>query len=211
MKQTISKAPVSYEHALDFMANEVQSMIKKKNTEKIHLWYLEHPPLYTAGSRAKDEDLLLKNALPVFKTGRGGQYTYHGPGQLVVYCMADLKALGLDIRQYVLTLEQWVLSVLETFDIIGFLDSKRIGVWVKNPVNKTEEKIAAIGLRVSKGITSHGLAFNRSPNLNYYDGIVPCGLPDFGVTSLEKLGKKTSFEELICVFQATLPKDFLIN
>ncbi|MBW8309597.1 MAG: lipoyl(octanoyl) transferase LipB [Candidatus Paracaedibacteraceae bacterium] len=182
---------VSYPEALSFMENRIQH-IRQGGVECI--WLLEHPPLYTAGTSAKATDLVEADRLPVFESGRGGQFTYHGPGQRVVYVMLDLNRRVPDIRQYVAMLENWVIKTLAEFDIKGFQRPGRVGIWVNTP--RGEEKIAAIGVRVSKWITYHGLAINVNPDLEHFSGIVPCGLPQFGVTSLHKLGKLIPMAEL---------------
>lgn len=191
-----SDSLVPYPDALAFMENRIQE-IRQGAPECI--WFLEHPPLYTAGTSAKPEDLVDHTRFPVFETGRGGQFTYHGPGQRVVYAMLDLNQRIPDIRQYVAILEQWIIKTLKEFDIDGFQREGRVGIWVNTP--RGEEKIAAIGVRVSKWITYHGLAINVNPNLDHFSGIIPCGLPQFGVTSLYKLDKQISLDELDTVLQ----------
>ena len=157
------------------------------------LWFLEHPPLYTAGTSAKQSDLLQPNRFPVYDVGRGGEYTYHGPGQRVVYVLIDLNKRGRDLRAYVKQLEQWIIDTLAVDGIHGAIRPGRVGVWVNHSQDAVgapvEEKIAAIGIRVRKWITFHGIAINVSPNLEHFSGIVPCGLSSFGVTSLSALGK----------------------
>ncbi|AIK97075.1 lipoyl(octanoyl) transferase LipB [Candidatus Odyssella acanthamoebae] len=182
---------VSYPEAISFMENRIQH-IHQGGSECI--WLLEHPPLYTAGTSAKALDLVDSDRFPVFETGRGGQFTYHGPGQRVVYVMLDLNRRVPDLRQYVAMLENWVIKTLAEFGIQGFQRQGRVGIWVNTPTG--EEKIAAIGVRVSKWITYHGLAINVNPDLEHFSGIVPCGLPHFGVTSFHKLGKPITMIEL---------------
>jgi lipoyl(octanoyl) transferase len=154
------------------------------------IWLVEHPPLYTAGTSAKAEHLLAPQALPVFETGRGGQYTYHGPGQRVVYVMLDLASRGGDVRALIYQLERWIIATLDTFNVAGETRPGRVGIWVKRPyaADSHDEKIAAIGLRVTRGVTFHGLSLNVEPDLSHYRGIVPCGLAEHGVTSLTDLG-----------------------
>lgn len=154
------------------------------------IWLLEHPPLYTSGTSAKPADLIDPNRLPVFETGRGGQFTYHGPGQRVVYLMLDLKTRGGDVRALVRDLETWVIQSLAAFNIKGEAREGRVGIWVKRPDKGEgrEDKIAAIGLRVSRWVTTHGISLNVEPDLAHYDGIVPCGITEHGVTSLTDLG-----------------------
>lgn len=159
------------------------------------LWFLEHPPLYTAGTSAKPQDLLRPEAFPVFESRRGGEYTYHGPGQRVVYAMLDLNRRGRDVRAYVWKLEEWVIQTLNHFNIHGERRPGRVGVWVVRPGkpprpdgNPAEDKIAAIGVRIRRWVSFHGLSLNVEPDLNHYDGIVPCGVARHGVTSLVDLG-----------------------
>lgn len=153
------------------------------------VWLIEHPPLYTAGTSAKAGDLLDSDRFPVHQTGRGGQYTYHGPGQRVAYVMVDLHRRGRDLRGYVSNLEQWVIATLARFDIAGERRRGRVGIWVDRG-NGREDKIAAIGVRVRHWVTYHGVAINVSPDLCHFEGIVPCGIADanLGVTSLADLG-----------------------
>ncbi|HEY9012510.1 MAG TPA: lipoyl(octanoyl) transferase LipB, partial [Devosia sp.] len=176
------------------------------------VWLLEHPALYTAGTSAKPEDLLLPDALPVYRAGRGGQLTYHGPGQRIGYVMLDLRARGGDLRRYVHDLEEWIVRTLARFDVKGERREGRIGIWVALGDGR-EDKIAALGVRVRHGVTFHGIAINRDPNLAYFEGIVPCGIhatPEqpFGVTSLAKLGKSISQAELDAALQATFGEVF---
>ena len=153
------------------------------------VWLLEHPPLYTAGTSADPKDLLDKR-FPVFETGRGGQYTYHGPGQRVAYAMLDLRQRGQDVRRYVATLEEWIIRTLWAFHVRGERREDRVGVWVRRPDRgeSVEDKIAAIGIRVRKWVTLHGIAINVEPELTHFAGIVPCGISAHGVTSLADLG-----------------------
>jgi lipoyl(octanoyl) transferase len=153
------------------------------------VWLVEHPPLYTAGTSAKAGDLLDAERFPVHQTGRGGQYTYHGPGQRVAYVMVDLNRHGRDLRGYVRNLEQWVIATLARFDIAGERRDGRVGIWVERGGGR-EDKIAAIGVRVRHWVTYHGIAINVSPDLSHFEGIVPCGIADqnLGVTSLADLG-----------------------
>lgn len=160
------------------------------------IWFTEHESVYSKGSSAKDEDLLAP-LFPVYETGRGGQLAYHGPGQLMVYVMVRLT--GLDLRAYVKALQDAVIYVLNHFDVESFIVPERVGVWVKN--NSQEKKIAAIGVRVTRGMTYHGLSFNISPDLSHYKGIVPCGIKDYGVTSLSDLGIQSSRSEVELLFQ----------
>ncbi len=160
-----------------------------------HLWLLEHPPLYTAGTSAKPSDLL-DARFPVFETGRGGEHTYHGPGQRVGYVMLDLKKRqqAPDIKKYVCNLEEWVIRSLAHFDVIGERRTGRVGIWVRH--DNTESKIAAIGVRIRHWVTYHGVAVNLNPDLTHFGGIVPCGISEFGVTSLHALGKNVTMADL---------------
>lgn len=188
-----SDIPVPYPDALEFMDKRVAGI--HTGRAKDCIWCLEHPPLYTAGTSAKETDLL-NPEFPVFKTGRGGQYTYHGPGQRVVYVMMDLKKRQKtpDVKCYVHALEEWIIRTLADFDITGERRSGRIGIWVETP--EGEKKIAAIGVRIKHWITLHGIAINVNPDLSHFGGIVPCGLSEFGVTSLHDLGKTVSMADL---------------
>jgi lipoyl(octanoyl) transferase len=166
-------------------------------------WLLEHPPLYTAGTSARPEDLVAPTRLPVYRTGRGGQYTYHGPGQRVAYVMLDVKRRFGDVRAYVTALEGWVIDTLALLDVRGERWPGRVGVWVRQGSEsggatgpETCAKIAAIGVRLSRWVSSHGIALNVAPDLGHYAGIVPCGIRDAGVTSLAALGRNVSPDEL---------------
>lgn len=156
------------------------------------VWLLEHPPLYTAGVSAKADDLLAPDRFPVFQTGRGGQFTYHGPGQRVAYVMLDLRKRGRDVTKFVADLERWIIGALDDFNVKGEVREGRVGVWVerKGPGWTREDKIAAIGVRLRKWVSFHGIAFNVEPELEHFSGITPCGIsgPQFGVTSLVDLG-----------------------
>lgn len=161
------------------------------------IWLLEHPPLYTAGTSAKEGDLLAPSQFPVYQTGRGGQYTYHGPGQRIGYVMLDLKARGPDVRKFVWNLEEWVIRALASFNVTGERREGRVGIWVDRGAGR-EDKIAAIGVRVRKWVTFHGISINVEPDLSHFGGIVPCGIgdPQFGVTSLVDLGLPVTMEDL---------------
>lgn len=193
-----SSSPVPYPDALMHMTNRVNQIIGGDQEE---VWLLEHPPLYTAGTSAKKADLIDPKGIPVFDTGRGGQFTYHGPGQRIAYVMIDLNRRAPDLRRYVQALEQWIIDTLSEFGVKGERREGRVGIWAVSPPEgpnslPMEEKIAAIGVRVTKWVTFHGIAINVNPNLSHYKGIVPCGLPNFGVTSLEKMGLSVSMEQL---------------
>ncbi len=195
----ISDQAVDYLEAVQAMETRVAAI--RAGTAPEMIWCLEHPPLYTAGTSAKAGDLI--NAkFPVFDTGRGGQYTYHGPGQLVVYVMLDLKKRQKepDIRQYVYQLEQWIIDTVAEFGIKGERREGRVGIWVVKP-DGSEAKIAAIGVRVRHWVTYHGISININPDLLHYSGIVPCGINDAGVTSFKDLEVEVDFKSLIKVLQ----------
>lgn len=174
------------------------------------VWLLEHPPLYSAGTSAQSGDLLDANRFPVFESGRGGQFTYHGPGQRVVYLMLDLRARNRDVRCFVRNLENWVIGALAHFNIAGYTVPGRVGVWVKRPDKGilAEDKIAAIGVRVSKWVSYHGISLNVHPDLSHYAGIVPCGIADQGVTSFEDLGQLVSMPEVDIALRETFEDYF---
>jgi lipoyl(octanoyl) transferase len=181
---------VPYPEAVDVMEARVAAI--RAGTARELVWLLEHPPLYTAGTSAKPADLLEPGRFPVFATGRGGQYTYHGPGQRVGYVMLDLKRRGPDLRRYVHRLEEWLIRTLAHFGVVGERRAGRIGIWVARGGGR-EDKIAAIGVRVRQWVSYHGVALNRDPALEHFSGIVPCGIAGsadqpFGVTSLADLG-----------------------
>jgi lipoyl(octanoyl) transferase len=155
-------------------------------TAREAVWLVEHPPIYTAGTSAKFGDLVDANRFPVFETGRGGQYTYHGPGQRVTYVMLNLTKRGGDVRAFVAALENWLIATLAEFGVVGERREDRVGIWVRH--GEGESKIAAIGIRVRRGITFHGVSLNVNPDLSHFEGIVPCGVTDHGVTSLAALG-----------------------
>ncbi len=154
------------------------------------VWLLEHPPLYTAGTSSRPDELLRADRFPVFQTGRGGRLTYHGPGQRVAYVMLDVKRRGGDVRAFVASLEAWLIASLADLGVVGETRAERIGVWVRRPEKGAgiEEKIAALGLRLTRGVSLHGISLNVAPDLSHYDGIVPCGIAKHGVTSLADLG-----------------------
>lgn len=176
------------------------------------IWLLEHPPLYTAGTSANRKDLLDAERFPVFETGRGGEFTYHGPGQLVGYVMLDLKKQFApnppDIRIYIQLLETLIIQVLAELGVKGERREGRVGIWVTDDKNSTENKIAAIGVRVRKWVTYHGFSLNISPDLSHFNGIVPCGISEYGVTSLKHLGIKKTRDEIDAIFKASFKKVF---
>lgn len=191
----IEKEPVPYENAIEFMERRVEDISAGKAPEMI--WFLEHPPLISAGSSARQEDLLEASRFPVHKTGRGGQFSYHGPGQRIVYAMLDLGLRGKDIRKYVSLLEEWVIQALATFNINGERRPGRVGIWIDRGDGK-EDKIAAIGVRVRRWVAFHGISINVEPNLSHFEAIVPCGISEnnLGVTSLIDLGLPVSMHDL---------------
>jgi lipoyl(octanoyl) transferase len=180
----ISAGLVPYEVAVARMEREVAAIAKGEAPELV--WLLEHPALYTAGTSAKDSDLISPARFPVHHTGRGGQYTYHGPGQRVAYVMLDLKKRGQDVRAFVAGLEEWLIATLAAFNVKGERREDRVGVWVRGDLG--EDKIAAIGIRVRHWVSYHGISLNVDPDLSHFDGIVPCGVREHGVTSLVDLG-----------------------
>jgi lipoyl(octanoyl) transferase len=184
----ISDRLIDYPHAVGLMNARAQLIRDGRARELI--WLLEHPPLYTAGTSAKPQDLLDPDRFPVFQSGRGGQFTYHGPGQRVAYVMLDLKRRGNDVRAFVSALEQWMIDTLAAFNVKGETRPDRIGIWVRRPTlgKEREDKIAAIGLRVTRSVTTHGVSLNVEPELSHFSGIVPCGIREYGVTSLTDLG-----------------------
>jgi lipoyl(octanoyl) transferase len=171
------------------------------------IWLLEHPPLYTAGTSAKDKDLLAPVRFPVFKTGRGGEYTYHGPGQRVAYTMLNLKDRGSDVRAFVRNLEAWLIEALAEFGVTGEIRPGRVGVWVARGGGR-EDKIAAIGIRLSRWVSTHGISLNVAPDLSHYAGIVPCGIREHGVTSLADLGITASMADVDAALARAFEKRF---
>jgi lipoyl(octanoyl) transferase len=176
------------------------------------VWLLEHPSLYTAGVSAKADDLLDPDRFPVFRTGRGGQFTYHGPGQRVAYVMLDLRARGRDVTKFVNDLERWIIGALADFNVNGEIRDGRVGVWVerKGPGWAREDKIAAIGVRLRKWVSFHGIAFNVEPDLEHFSGITPCGIsaPQFGVTSLVDLGLPVTMSDADAALRASFEHVF---
>jgi lipoyl(octanoyl) transferase len=199
-----SAHPVPYAAAVAAMESRVAAIATGTASECV--WLIEHPPIYTAGTSAIPTDLLTPQRFPVFRTGRGGQYTYHGPGQRVAYTMLNLKARGGDVRHFVHSLERWLIETLATFGITGTVHSDRVGVWIdrSTPAGPRQDKIAALGIRVRHGVTFHGISLNVSPNLEHFSGIVPCGISEHGVTSLADLGFAASMDEC----DAALRKSF---
>ena len=182
----VSDAPVPYDEALAFMEERVAAI--RAGTERECIWLLEHPPLFTAGTSADPAELSNPQQFPVFEAGRGGRYTYHGPGQRVGYVMLDLDKRGKDIRCFVHALEGWMIATLAEFGVSAHRADGRIGIWVGEGAG--EAKIGALGVRVKRWVTLHGFALNVAPDLSHFTGIVPCGIAEFGVTSLAELGKQ---------------------
>ena len=208
MEWLTTSSPVPYHKALAFMEKRV-SEIKSGNADEV-VWLLEHPSLYTAGSSAKISDLLEPKRFPVYEAGRGGKYTYHGPGQRVVYTMINLKERGSDVRRYVNDLEEWIIRSLAKLAVNAERRDKRIGIWV-NREDGSEDKIAALGVRVRGGITFHGISINVTPNLSHFDGIIPCGINKHGVTSLADLGNRASMADLDQHLRTSFQEVFSIN
>ena len=190
----VSPQLVDYREAVAFMETRVAQIIA--GTAQECLWFLEHPPLYSAGTSAQTKDLLNPDRFPIYASQRGGGYTYHGPGQRVVYVMLDLRQRGRDVRHFVQQLENWIIKTLADFSIAAHISPTGIGVWVTRPDTGREEKIAAIGLRLRHWVSFHGIAINVAPALDHFDGIVPCGISHHNVTSLAALGKPTSMPDL---------------
>ena len=185
-------------------SSEVESIFRGDAPERV--WLVEHPALYTAGTSADDADLVEPNRFPVFRTGRGGQYTYHGPGQRVAYVMLDLKRRGQDVRAFVAGLEQWLIDTLAAFNVKGERREDRVGVWVTRA--DREDKIAAIGIRVRHWVSFHGISLNVDPDLNHFSGIVPCGVTEHGVTSLADLGLNVTMADADQALKAAFPPIF---
>ncbi|MFD1696884.1 lipoyl(octanoyl) transferase LipB [Roseibium aestuarii] len=204
----ISDTLVPYQDAVAEMDRCVAAIAAGEMRERV--WLLEHPPLYTAGTSARDEDLVDPDRFPVFATGRGGQHTYHGPGQRVAYVMLDLKRREQDVRAFVAALEAWVINTLWSYHVRGERREDRVGVWVRRPERgaTVEDKIAAIGIRLRKWVTFHGISFNVDPDLDHFSGIVPCGISEHGVTSLVDLGLPVSMAENDMVLRTEFERIF---
>jgi len=206
MEWRIAKGLVPYEEAVALMEGWAAAIHLEATPELV--WLLEHPPLYTAGTSAKPGDLLLPDRFPVHQTGRGGQYTYHGPGQRVAYVMLDLRKRGQDVRRFVRDLEEWIIRTLARFNVKGERREGRVGIWVAQ--DGREDKIAAIGVRVRRWVTYHGIAVNVDPDLSHFAGIVPCGIQghNLGVTSLARLGYIISMAEFDMALRAAFDEVF---
>ena len=205
---------LSYPEAVAAMEERATAIAEARAPERV--WLVEHPPIYTAGTSAKDSDLI-DARFPVFRTGRGGQFTYHGPGQRVAYVMLDLKRRRPDVRAYVATLESWLIETLKAFDVVGETRQDRVGVWVARPDKPAsalgemaEDKIAAIGVRIRRWVTLHGVALNVDPDLTHFSGIAPCGIrePHYGVTSLLDLGRAATMARADAALRAAFETVF---
>lgn len=209
----ISDRKTAYPEALAFMEDRVDRIARGTAEEAV--WLLEHPPLYTFGTSARPEDLTTPGRFPVYEARRGGQYTYHGPGQRVAYVMLDLSRRGRDVRRFVTSLEGWVIATLAEFGVRGERREGRVGVWVVRPDKAPgpdgaprEDKIAAIGVRLRQWVSFHGISINLDPDLEHFSGIVPCGIRDHGVTSLVDLGLPVTMADLDTALAATFPRFF---
>jgi lipoyl(octanoyl) transferase len=199
----ISDQPVAYPAALAGMEARVAAIAEGTASEQV--WLLEHPPIYTAGTSARDEDLL-EARFPVYRTGRGGQFTYHGPGQRVAYAMLDLKRRKPDVRAYVCDLEEWLIQALAELGVKGERREGRVGIWVQRGMR--EDKIAALGVRIKRWVSFHGVALNVEPDLSHFTGIVPCGVTQHGVTSLADLGIAASMADVDVALKRSFGKIF---
>jgi lipoyl(octanoyl) transferase len=204
----VSPYPVAYPEAVAFMEARAKAIADGEAGELV--WLLEHPPLYTAGTSAKPADLVAPNRFPVYAAGRGGQYTYHGPGQRVAYVMLDVRRHGGDVRAFVHNLEAWLIDTLSTFGVTGETRSDRVGVWVCRPERGAgvEDKIAAIGIRLRRWVSFHGISLNVAPDLEHFSGIVPCGVRVHGITSLADLGIAATTAEVDAALRATFEQRF---
>ncbi len=200
----IDDRPVGYEAAVATMEERVHAIRQDGASELV--WLLEHPPLYTAGTSADSTELLAPDRFPVFRTGRGGRYTYHGPGQRIAYAMLDLRARELDVRCYVHNLEAWLIRTVACFGLVGERREGRIGVWIRR--GGAEWKIGALGVRVRRWVAFHGIALNVEPDLSHFNGIIPCGLEGFGVTSLAAEGVVLSMPEVDSALRAGFEEVF---
>lgn len=208
----IDDLPVDYDQATAEQERRADHVANGEADELV--WLLEHPPLYTAGVSAKAEDLLQPDRFPVYETRRGGEHTYHGPGQRVGYAILDLNRRGRDVRAHVWRLEEWVIRALAEFNVVGERREGRVGVWVRRTdlgAPEREDKIAAIGVRVRKWVAFHGIAVNLEPDLDHFAGIVPCGITGFGVTSLVDLGVPAAMPDLDLALKAAFDQVFSVN
>ncbi|MDJ0936752.1 MAG: lipoyl(octanoyl) transferase LipB [Kiloniellales bacterium] len=200
-----SERPQAYPEAVAAMEARVAEIRAGRAPELV--WLLEHPPLYTAGTSADDADLVDPGRFPVYRTGRGGQYTYHGPGQRVAYVMLDLQRRGGDLRRYVCDLEDWLIRALARFNVKGERREGRVGIWIARDAGR-EDKIAAVGVRVRRWVTYHGVALNVDPDLGHFEGIVPCGVREHGVTSLVDLGLPVTLADADVALRAAFEEVF---
>ena len=196
----LDKKTIDYPDSIEFMEKKIEDI--HKNNCKEFLWFLEHDNIYTAGTSAKQKDLINSNKFKVYKSSRGGQYTYHGPGQRVVYLMLNLRKKGYDIRKFISLIEEWIIKSLKDIDVNAINDKNHVGIWIKD--KNSLKKISSIGLRVRKGITFHGISINLNPNLENFKGINPCGNDPKDVTSLEEIGLKNKIKK----FDQVLLKNF---
>jgi lipoyl(octanoyl) transferase len=206
---SVSRRPVDYLEAVAAMEARVEAIAAGEAGELV--WLLEHPPLYTAGVSSKPGDLLDRDRFPVFRTGRGGQYTYHGPGQRVAYVMLDLRRRGRDVRAFVESLEAWIIGALGRFNVEGQIKPGRVGVWVERRVSgepAREDKVAAIGVKIRRWVSFHGVSLNVEPDLSHFEGIVPCGITEHGVTSLVDLGLPVTMDEADAALRASFVEVF---
>ncbi len=204
----LSPAPVDYPDAMAAMEAQVRAIRDGRAGELV--WLLEHPPLYTAGTSAKTDDLLAPGRFPVYETGRGGQYTYHGPGQRVAYVMLDLTKHREDVRWFVTSLEDWLIATLAEFGVRGERRAGQAGIWVSRPNGGAlaQAKIAALGVRLRRWVSFHGISLNVAPDLEHFSGIVPCGVTDAGVTSLADLGVNAEMAEVDAALRAAFERQF---
>jgi len=205
---------IDYQYAIDWMESRANDIAAGRAGEAI--WLLEHPPLYTAGTSARAADLIEPHRFPVYATRRGGQYTYHGPGQRVVYVLLDFNKRGKDVRAFVQQLERWIIATLDRFNVRGETREGRVGVWVERHERPllpdgscAEDKIAALGIRLRKWVSFHGLSINVEPDLSHFDGIVPCGIDQHGVTSLVDLGLPVTLQDVDVALQQEFGNVFL--
>ena len=195
---------VDYKKSIELMEKRVEGIYEDKASEL--LWFLEHPSIYTAGTSSNDKDLLNENLFPVFRTNRGGQFTYHGPGQRVAYVLLNVRGRDYNVKSFIRLLEQWIMNSLMDIGIKSFLIKGKVGIWVNN-----EEKIASLGLRIRKGISFHGISLNINPNLEHFSGIIPCGNENSGITSIEKIGLNIKKKEIDKILISNFKKIFEVK
>lgn len=205
----VEKDPIDYRVAEEDMKHRAADIAAGRAKERV--WLLEHPPIYTGGTSAKPEDLVSPDRFPVYSTGRGGQYTYHGPGQRVAYVMLNLRERKPDVRRFVCDLEQWIIDTLSDLGVTGIRRAGRVGIWVPRLQDSTpnvDDKIAALGIRLHKWVSYHGISINVAPDLEHFSGIVPCGIEEHGVTSLDRLGLETNNDALDNALQLNFQRLF---